>query len=149
MRRSLKAFSGLLLLVVIPTALALLWGLSWAAGDYPECGQGTYFLADLGWVLGGMILGAIVGVVIPVILGLWRRFLLSLPVLAAAGVGMLVAGDVGAANAARLVGCSVWGDVADAGEMALLGLAIGAVPSMLIVGTVVGIGWLRRPRPRN
>lgn len=142
-----KAFVGPVLLVLIPTTLALLWGLSWAAGDFPDCGQMTHSLGDAGWVVAGMLLGAAVGIVIPVILALRGRFLTAIAVLLVAGLGMLVAGDAGAAIAAGAVGCEVWGDLADAGEATLFGLTVGAVPTMLLVGSLVGIRWLFRPRP--
>lgn len=146
MPRSIRTVLVPLLLVAIPTALAYAWGLSWALGDFPECGQGTYFLADFGWIVGGMLLGLVVGVVVPVTLALRRSFLLAVPVLLAVGFGMLVAGDAGAARAARLAGCEVWGDVADAGDATLMGLAVGAVPSVLIVGIILGLRWFFRPR---
>ena len=95
-----------------------------------------------------MLLGLSVGIVVPVTLALTRTVLLAVPVLVAVGFGMLVAADVGAARAARLAGCQVWGDVADAGHATLMGLAVGAVPSVLIVGVIVGIGWLFRPLRR-
>ena len=141
-----KALVGPVLVVVIATTLALLWGLSWAAGDFPDCGQMTHSLGDAGWVVGGMLLGAAIGIAIPVIFAIRGRFLLALPVLLVASLGMLVAGDAGAAIAAGRSGCEVWGDIADAGESTLFGLAVGAVPTLLIVGLVVGIRWLVRPR---
>lgn len=149
MARSIRTLLVPLLLIIIPTMLAYLWGLSWAMGDFPECGQGTYFLADFGWLIGGMLLGLVVGIAIPIILAVRRSFLLAIPVVALAGFGMLVAADAGAARAAALVGCDVWGDVADAGDATLLGLAIGGVPTILLAGIVVGIGWIFRPRPSS
>lgn len=146
MPRSSRTLLVPLLLVAIPTLLAFLWGLSWAAGDFPECGQGTYFLADFGWLLGGLLLGIVVGIVVPIILAKRRSFLLAIPVLAVVGLGMLVAGNAGASIAAKQVGCDAW-NTADAGEMAIIGLAIGAVPTVLVVGVVVGIGWLMRSPP--
>jgi hypothetical protein len=148
MSRSVRTALVPLLLLVIPPALAYAWGLSWALGDFPQCGQGIYFLADLGWLVGGMLLGLLVGIVVPVTLALRRSFLLAVPVLVAAGFGMLVAADAGAARAARLAGCEVWGDVAEAGHATLMGLAVGAVPSVLFVGVIVGIGWFFRPGRR-
>ena len=41
MPRSIRTVLVPLLLIVIPTALAYAWGLSWALGGFPECGQGT------------------------------------------------------------------------------------------------------------
>jgi hypothetical protein len=146
MPHSAKAFVGPVLLVASATMLALLWGLSWAAGDFPDCGQMTHSLGDAGWVVGGMLLGAVIGIAIPTILALRRQFVLAIPVLLAAGLGMLMAGDAGAAFAAGQAGCEVWGDLADAGEATLFGLAVGAVPTLLIVGVAVAIGWLFRPR---
>ena len=145
MPHSAKAFIGPVLLVLMATTLALLWGLSWAAGNYPDCGQMTHSLGDAGWVVGGILLAAVIGITIPVILAVRGRFLLVVPVLLAAGLGVLVAGDAGAAFAAGQAGCEVWGDIADAGEAMVFGLAVGAAPTLLIVGAVVGIRWLFRP----
>ena len=147
MPRSIRTSLVPLLLVAIPTTVAYAWGLSWALGDFPECGQGLYFLVDFGWLVGGMLLGLAVGIVIPVTLALRRLFLLAVPVLLAVGFGMLVAADAGAARAAGLAGCEVWGDVADAGDATLVGLAVGAVPTMLIVSMILGLRWFFRPRP--
>ena len=83
MARSIRSFSVPLLLIVIPTMLVFLWGLGWALGDFPECGQGSYFLADAGWVVEGMLLGLVVGIVVPIVLAVRRSFLLAVPVIAA------------------------------------------------------------------
>ena len=139
---------GTVLLVAIATGLAYLWGLSWATGDFPECGSGTYFLADFGWLMGGLLLGLIVGIVLTLILVRRLKILLVIPLVVAAGVGMLVAGDAGAAQAARQVGCDVW-HVNGAGEMVVMGFALGAVPTTTVVAIAVGIGWLFRPHPRS
>jgi hypothetical protein len=135
-------------LVVIPTCLAFAWGLSWAAGGFQECGEGTYFLADLGWVLGGLLLGLIVGIVVPVILVSRGSFLLAIPVVLAAGMGMFLAGEAGATIAPPLVGCTAW-DTRGAGSMTGLGLAIGAVPTILIAGIAVAIRGTVRHRPQS
>ena len=146
MPRSIRPVLVPLLLVVMATALAFAWGLSWAAGSYPECASGSYFLADAGWVLQGMALGLVVGIVVPVILAARRSFLLAIPVVLVAGAGMLGAGDAGATIAAPLAGCTAW-DTRGAGEAVLLGLVISAVPAILVGGIVVGIGALRRRSP--
>ena len=146
MPHSARAFIGPVLLVLTAATLALLWGLSWAAGNFPDCGQMTHSLGDAGWVVGGILLAAVIGMAIPIILAVRGRFLLVVPVLLVAGLSMFVAGDVGAAFAAGQAGCEVWGDIADAGETMVFGLAIGAVPTLLIVGAIVGIRWLFRPR---
>jgi riboflavin transporter FmnP len=77
-------------------------------GDVAECDQGSCFLADFGWLVGGMLLGLLVGIVVPVTLALRRSFLLVVPVL----------------------------------------VAVGAVPSVIIVGVIVGIGWFFRHQRR-
>jgi fermentation-respiration switch protein FrsA (DUF1100 family) len=134
-----------LLLVVMATSLAFAWGLSWAAGSFPECASGSSFLADAGWVLQGMALGLVVGIAVPIILAARRSFVLAIPVVLVAGAGMLLAGDAGATMAAPLAGCSAW-DTRGAGDAIILGLVIGAVPTILIGGVVVGVAaFLRRP----
>jgi hypothetical protein len=138
MPRTYRSLLVPLLLVVIPTGLAFAWGLSWAAGGFQECGEGTYFLADLGWVFEGILLGLIVGIVVPVVLAARRSFLLVIPVVLGAGLGMFLAGDAGATIAPPLVGCTAW-DTRGAGSMTALGLAIGGVPTTIVVGLVVGI----------
>jgi fermentation-respiration switch protein FrsA (DUF1100 family) len=146
MPRSIRSVLVPLLLVVVATSLAFAWGLSWAAGSFPECASGSFFLADAGWVLQGMALGLVVGIAVPIILAARRSFVLAIPVILVAGAGMLGAGDAGATLAAPLVGCTAW-DTRGAGQAVLLGLVISAVPTVLIGGIVIGIGALLRRRP--
>jgi hypothetical protein len=146
MPRTIRSLLVPLLLVATPTLLAFAWGLSWAAGGFPECGEGTSFLADLGWLLGGIILGLAVGIAVPLILAARRSFLLAVPVVIVAGIGMLLAGSAGATIAPSLVGCSAW-DTRGAGEMTVFGLAIGGVPTILVAGIVIGFRRLTRDWP--
>ena len=90
MPHSIRAILAPLLLVVIPIALAFAWGLSWAQGDFPECASGSSFLADAGWIVQGMALGLVVGIVVPVTLAVLRSFLLAVPVVVVTAAGMLL-----------------------------------------------------------
>ncbi len=146
MPRTYRSFLVPLLLVVIPTCLAFAWGLSRAAGGFTGCGEGTIFRADIGWVLGGMLLGVILGVVIPVILAARGSFLLAIPVLVAAGIGMLLAGEAGATIAPTGVACDSW-YIRSAGQGLVLGLAIASVPTLVVAGIVVAIRRTVRHRP--
>ena len=138
MPHSAKAFMGPVLLVLMATTLALLWGLSWAAGNYPDCGQMTHSLGDAGWVVGGILLAAVIGITIPVILAVRGRFLLVVPVRPDGGSGRARGRGRRGRFAAGQAGCEVWGSIADAGEAMVFGLAVGAAPTLLIVGAVVG-----------
>lgn len=147
MSYSVRARWASLLLVVIPTALAFGWGLSWALGDYPECSSGNYFLADLGWVFQGIALGLAVGIIVPITFAVLRSFLVAIPVAIAAAAGMLLAGNAGATIAAPLVGCTTW-DTRGAGEAIIFGLAISGVPVFVLTGIAVGIGAISgQPQP--
>jgi hypothetical protein len=147
MPQSIRTLLAPLLLLGIPIALAFAWGLSWAQGDFPDCASGSSFLADAGWVLQGIALGLVVGIVVPITLAVLRSFLLAVPVVIVTGVGMFLAGNAGATMAASLVGCTAW-DTRGAGEAIILGMVISGVPTILLAGMATGIGaLLRRPPP--
>ena len=148
MPHSIRTILAPLLLVVIPIALAFAWGLSWAQGDFPECASGSSFLADAGWIVQGMALGLVVGIVVPVTLAVLRSFLLAVPVVVVTAAGMLLAGNAGATMAAPLVGCTAW-DTRGAGEAIILGLVISGVPTFLLAGMAIGIGALLRRPPSS
>lgn len=140
-RQRLQPWLLPVLAVAIPSALAIVWGLSWAWADYPECGGGSYFLADLGWVFEGIGLGLLTGIVVPAVVMAGRGWLVALMVLVVTGMVMSSVADAAATHAALSVGCDPF-YVQEAGMGILMGLGLGAVPTMVIGGIVVVV---RRP----
>lgn len=126
-----------LALVAVCGGLALLWGLSWAWADYPECGGGSYFLADLGWVFEGFGLGLLVGIVVPAVMVARRTWTMAVLTIIATGAVMSTVGDLAAAQGAISVGCDPW-YVRDAGQALLMGMGLGAVPT-LFIGAIVAL----------
>jgi hypothetical protein len=130
-------------LVAVGGALALLWGLSWGWSDFPDCAGGSSFLADLGWLFQGMALGLVAGIVVPAVMVARRTWTMAVLTLIATGVVMSTVGDLAAAQGAISVGCDPW-YVRDAGQALLMGMSVGAVPTLLI-GAIVAL----RRRPTN
>jgi hypothetical protein len=128
-------------LVAVEGGLALLWGLSWGWSDFPDCAGGSSFLADLGWLFQGMALGLLVGIVVPAVMVARRTWTMAVVTLIATGVVMSTVGDLAAAQGALSVGCDPW-YVRDAGQALLMGMSVGAVPTLLI-GAIVALR--RRP----
>lgn len=136
-RRRLQPWLLPALAVAIPGLLAILWGLSWAWADYPDCGGGSYFLADLGWVFEGFGLGLLVGIVVPAVIVARRTWTMAVVVLIATGAVMSTVGDLAASQGAIAVGCDPW-YVRDAGQALLMGMGLGAVPT-LFIGAIVAL----------
>lgn len=132
-----------LVILVAPTVIAFVWGLSWATGDYPECASGSSFLADMGWSLGGIGLGLLAGIVVPIVATVARSYAFGVLATVVAGGGMWLAANVGAELAARIVGCDAW-HVRDAGGAVALGIALAGVPILVVTGVVVGIAAIAR-----
>jgi hypothetical protein len=116
------------------------WGRSWGWGGFPDCASGTYFLADLGWLLEGLALGFVVGAIVA---GLYAALVggflgLALMVLAVALLGPV--GELGAIAGEQAAGCPVMNE------------GIGSLVAFFAVaGALVGypVGWLvRRNRHR-
>lgn len=124
-------------LVVVAGGLAFLWGRSWGWSDFPDCAGGNSFLADLGWVLQGMALGLVVGIVVPAVMVALSTWTMAVIVLVVTGMVMSTVGDMAAAEGAVSVGCDPW-YVRDAGQALLMGMGLGAVPT-LFIGAIVAL----------
>lgn len=145
MLRTVRTLLPPFLLIAVPIAAALVWGMSWALGDYPECGGGTYFLADAGWALQGIALGAVVALILPIAVTVRWTFAAAVGGLIVTGLGMVMAADAGARWAATSVGCDPF-YVREAGEAVILGMVLLAIPTLPCMAVYTGIRMLRADR---
>lgn len=95
-------------LVVSVTAVVIMfvWGLSWGWAEFPDCASGSYFLADLPWLLTGIGLVFALALVGAFVFG--SRSPIAFSYVATVGfvAVIAIAGQLGAMEAARGVGCA-------------------------------------------
>lgn len=130
---------GALITFAIVAGLMFSWGLSWAAGGFPQCASAEDFLAATGWLMAGILLSFVVGAMATGYLSAAYGFVVGLLLGVAVVVVIGLSAGLGGAVAERASGCP--GATRSSGELfAMVGFA-GAVMGLLIGGLV---HWVRR-----